>query len=129
MSKILLIEDDQLIRELYERQLNKAGFETTAIASGSEGLKAFENGIFDLVLLDIMLPDLSGIEILKEINNKNLTHKAPIVLLTNLANDSVIKDGMKLGIVGYLIKAQITPKDLIAEVNRFLTDKNLTPGQ
>lgn len=129
MSKILLIEDDQLIRDLYERQLIKEGFETTTTASGTDGLKKFEEGTFDLVLLDIMLPDISGIEILKEINNKNLIAKAPIVLLTNLANDSVIKDGMKLGIVGYLIKAQITPKDLIAEVKRFLTDKNLTPGQ
>jgi len=126
MDKILLIEDDEPIRFLYKRQLEGSGFSVDAKASGKEALQAYEKNVYSLVLLDIMLPDINGLDILNYLSRKNMIGKSPIVLLTNLAQENIIKEGFKLGAIGYIIKAQIIPKELVEEVKKFISDKNYT---
>lgn len=121
--KILLVEDDEFIRDLYKKELERAGLPTDACANGKEGLTAITQNVYDLILLDIMLPDMNGLDILKQVklnqNNKN----TKVVLLTNLGQDAVIKEAFALGAIGYLLKLSYTPDQVIVEVKNFLSGK------
>ena len=130
MKKILLIEDDAYIRSLYEDVLRHAGFEITAAVDGEDALsKASSVTGFDLVLLDIMLPKLTGMEVLKAFREDSSPMKnTPIYLLTNLGEDTVAKEAYKMGADGYLLKAKYLPKELIAEVNKFFVKNAGTSG-
>jgi two-component system alkaline phosphatase synthesis response regulator PhoP len=119
-TKILIVEDDLFIRELYERQLKLAGFIVDAAADGPEGLLKITSNKPDLLLLDIMLPKMNGLDLLKTIKTKDDTKNISVILLTNLGQDSVIKEGFNLGADGYLIKSAYTPDQIIEEVKKFL---------
>lgn len=119
-KKILLIEDEDFIRDLYKRQFEKAGFVVEGFGKGKDGLAAGLTNKYDLLLLDIMLPDINGIEILKQIKQNPSSKNLPVVMLTNLGQDSVIKEGFTLGAEGYLIKASFTPDQVVAEATNIL---------
>src|SRR3989338_6651810 len=104
-KKILLVEDEDFIRELYTRQLLKAGFSVKSTIDGQAGLEMLKNEVFDLVLLDIMLPGMNGLQLLREFKTHNPTSPMITILLTNLGQESVIKEGFELGAQAYLIKA------------------------
>lgn len=123
-KKILIIEDEQFIADLYSRQLTKAGYMVKTSNDGNQGLQVLSGEVFDLLLLDIMLPGLNGLEILKQWRAKNPNSQMPILLLTNLGQDTVIKEGFQLGAQGYLIKAAYTPDQVLAEVKKALEEKN-----
>jgi CheY-like chemotaxis protein len=119
-TNILLVEDDLFIRELYERQLTMAGYKVETAADGPEGLLKINAHKPDLLLLDIMLPKMNGLDLLKSIKTNETTKDVPVILLTNLGQDSVIKEGFNLGAEGYLIKSAYTPDQIIDEVKKFL---------
>lgn len=119
-KKILLIEDEDFIRDLYKRQFEKAGFVVDGFAKGKEGLVASTQTMYDLLLLDIMLPDINGMEILKQVKQNPVTKNLPVVMLTNLGQDSIIKEGFTLGAEGYLIKASFTPDQVVQEATNIL---------
>lgn len=123
-KKILLIDDDLFIRELYEEILKNEGYEVTVARDGKEGLdKIIANG-YDLILLDVMMPKLDGIGVISILEEKNLLKKkSPIVILTNLARDPVIKDMVKRGIHSVLIKAEINPDQFVAHIASILGKK------
>lgn len=122
-KKILLIEDDDFIREMYASELTKNGFEVSAFPNGEKGLDVLRMGQFDLVLLDIMLPGISGLEILKQLKQDPKTKQLKVVLLTNLGHETVIKQGFELGAIGYLIKSAYNPDQIINEVKDFIERK------
>jgi len=125
-QKILIIEDDFFVRDLYDRELTREGFAVSTAEDGPQGLlKAVEEKP-DLVLLDIMLPKMSGLDVLKTLKEKEETKNVPVVLLTNLGQDSVIREGFSLGAIGYLIKAAYTPTQIIEEVKKFLKENSKT---
>lgn len=119
-KKILLIEDDDLIRQLYADQLKAAGLEVFDYPNGQSGLAALKQAKYDLIILDIMLPDINGLEILKQIKKDSNLKSIPIVLLTNLGQDSIIKEGFKLGADAYFIKLAYNPDQIVAEVKNIL---------
>ena len=119
-KKILLIEDEDFIRELYVRQLTKAGFSVKSVPDGQLGLQALKNESFDLLLLDIMLPGMNGLQLLREFKTQNPTSKMITILLTNLGQEAVIKEGFELGAQAYLIKASYTPDQVVNEVKNAL---------
>lgn len=121
--KILIIEDDFFIRELYERQFEKEGYAITGAPDGPEGLLKANEIRPDLILLDIMLPKLNGLDLLRTLKSKPETKDIPVILLTNLGQESVIKEGFKIGAEGYLIKSAYTPSQIIEEVKEFLTKR------
>src|SRR5581483_2033554 len=125
--KILLIEDEDYIRDLYKRQLDQAGLSTDAFATGQEGLSAVAANHYDLILRDIMLPDTNGLQILKEVKQNPSTKATTVVLLTNLGQDVIIKEGFELGAEGYLIKASLTPNQIVQEVKNALAKKPTLP--
>lgn len=122
-KKILLVEDEKFIADLYARQLTNAGLTVTTAYDGISGFKFITTQQFDLVLLDIMLPGMNGLELLKEWKQKNPGSTLPVLLLTNLGQDAVIKEGFSLGAQGYLIKASYTPAQVVTEVQNALAGK------
>lgn len=120
-KKILLVEDEDFIRELYVRQLAKAGFLVKSTPDGQSGLEALKAESFDLLLLDIMLPGINGLQLLREFKTNNPTSPMITILLTNLGQEAVIKEGFELGAQAYLIKASYTPDQVVSEVQNALS--------
>ncbi len=123
-KRILIIEDDQDLRELYSEVLRDEGFEVFEAADGQAGLEKGKAGGYDLMLLDIMLPKIDGLQILKEVKGQASLSRIPIILLTNLGRESIIKEGFTLGAEGYIIKSEYTPDQIVAEVKKFLEAKS-----
>ena len=126
--RLIIIEDEEPIRELYKRQLTLAGMQTDGFANGKEGLEAISKTQYNLLLLDIMLTDMNGLEILKQIKANPQTKDLPVLLLTNLGQDAVIKEGFQLGAEGYMIKAAYTPDQIVQEVKNILQRTQQTPA-
>ena len=121
-KKLLVVEDEAFLRDLYIEILSDEGFEIDSAADGQEGLAKIQQGGYDLVLLDIVLPKMDGIEVLKALK-KNPSEKpnGPIVMLTNLGQEAVISEGVALGVRGHIIKSDYTPDQLIHEVKELLS--------
>lgn len=115
-KKVLLVEDETFIADIYARELTKAGFQVKVANDGLTGFQDLQTETFDILLLDIMLPGMHGLEILRQWRIKFPNSQMPVILLTNLGQDEVIKEGFNLGAKGYLIKASYTPKQVVAEV-------------
>lgn len=118
--KVLIIEDDYFIRDLYQRQLQKEGYTVDTAPDGAEGLVQASNLKPDLILLDIMLPKLNGLDLLRTLRSKDETKNIPVLLLTNLGQESVMKEGFQLGAEGYLIKTSYTPSQVVDEIKKIL---------
>lgn len=123
-KKLLIIEDEQDIRELYAEILREEGYEVSEAWNGEVGLREALSGKFDIVLLDIMLPKIDGLHILKEIKKKPELAKIPVVLLTNLGADAVIKEAFALGAESYVIKSEYTPDQVVNEVKKVFGNEN-----
>ncbi len=125
MSKILCIEDDHFIADIYVRSLKKAGHDVTVIANGSEALAAAKQEVFDIILLDLMLPDKSGVEILEELrgkDNKALPH-TKIIITTNFEEQAEDRAKLESMADGYLIKADVTPSMLVELIEQIESQK------
>lgn len=120
-KKILLIEDDHFINQLYMRILEQAGYKMTLASDGLEGVKLADK-TFSLILLDIMLPKIDGIKVLQKLKENPETKKIPVVLLTNLGQESVVKSAFEIGAQGYLLKMSVTPYQLVDKIKPFLQD-------
>lgn len=127
-KKILLVEDEDFIRELYVRQLTKAGFAVKSAVDGQSGLNVLKTEQFDLLLLDIMLPGMNGLQLLREFKTNYPNSPMITILLTNLGQEAVIKEGFELGAQAYLIKASYTPDQVVTEVKNALFGGQPTPS-
>ncbi len=124
MKKILLVEDDHYIQDIYHRVFSNAGYEITLAKDGEAGVNMAKSNIYDVILLDIMMPKMNGIEVLKILRAPGSPAiKTPIFLLTNLGQDNIIKECFGLGADGFFIKAQMEATDIIAELVKFFEDQ------
>ena len=105
---VLIIEDDKFLLKLYSDKLRRAKFKVIKAVSGEEGLTKIINMKPDLVVLDLVLPGVSGFDILNDIKLRAKTKNIPVVILTNLGQESDIKKGLELGAVDYLVKANFS---------------------
>lgn len=122
IKTILCIEDDLFIGEMYARSLRKAGYEVTLMTSGNAGLNAAVTNTYDLILLDILLPEKHGTEILQTLRgDKDLVPNSRILVLTNFSQDDESRLAMQNKADGYLIKADITPRKLIEIIESLQT--------
>jgi len=117
--KILCIEDELFIGELYARALTKAGYEVTVIGDGNEALKAAQTDDYDIILLDLMIPNITGIEILRILRDPAHAPliKAKIIITTNLEQREDVRADIEHQADGYLVKAELTPHELVDFVN------------
>lgn len=120
-KKILIVDDDAYLRDLYEEVLKEAGYEVITAVDGEEGAGKLQAGGFDLTLLDVMMPKLDGLGVLKKLQETPpAIPNGPVLLLTNLAQDPIITEATQLGAKSYIIKADITPDQLIEKVKEYL---------
>lgn len=121
MPKILLVEDDPLIAEIYVKKFESADFEVVNVMTGKAVLKAVEEGRYDLVLLDLVIPEMGGMEVLKELRtNAKYPPDLKIVVFSNLSDPEDRKRAVDLGANGFIQKTEYTPSKLILEVERLL---------
>ena len=120
-EKIILIEDDVFIHALYTETLKSAVYNVVSALDGQAGLELIKkNTDAKLILLDIMLPKLNGIDVLREIKKDPTTKNMSVIILTNLSDDAIIKDALKLGANAYLVKVDYTPQQVIEMVNQYI---------
>ena len=119
--KILIVEDDQFLREFYQELLQGEGYTVDIAPDGEEGLKKIQENEYNLVMLDIMMPKLDGLQVLRELKiHPPKSGKVAIVILTNLGQDTVIKQCFELGAEGYLIKSALNPDQVLQEIHSYL---------
>ena len=116
---ILCIEDEHFISELYERALTKSGYKVTVEADGNKALVIAQTNQFDIILLDLMVPNLTGIEILRILRDPARVPpiKAKIIIITNLEQRQDVRADIEKQADGYLVKADLTPHELANFVN------------
>lgn len=120
-KKILVVEDDEFLREIYLEILRDANYSVDSAIDGEEAHTKIKAGGYDLVLLDILLPKMDGLEVMEKIKvDPEAKPNKALVFLTNLDNDEQIKEALRLG-DGYLIKSQLTPENLLKEIEVYLS--------
>lgn len=117
---VLLIEDETVIAEMYEMRLKKAGFAVTLAGNGAWGLKLAKKEKYDIIVMDMTMPAMNGCDMLKHIKKDSLNHEIPVIVLSNSAQDNDIAEAKRCGATDYLLKSQITPVKLIAEIKKVL---------
>lgn len=120
-KRVLIVEDDQFLREFYEELLVSEGMKVETAAEGETAASKMHEGGFDLILLDIMLPKKDGLTILREVKvNPPLKANGPIVVLTNIGQDAIIKNCFEAGAAGYMIKSALNPDQVLQEIHNYL---------
>lgn len=114
-KKILVIEDEHFIGELYSRALTRAGYNVTIVVDGARGLQEAQTDKYDVILLDLMVPNLTGIEILRKLHDPAQTPKihSKVIITTNLEQREKIRADIESQADGYLVKAEVTPRELV----------------
>ncbi len=130
MKKILIAEDDFFIRDVYKEIFETNDYEVQSAFDGENALTKIKSQPFDMILMDIMMPKLKGIEVLAQTRSQeNPNKRTPAFFITNVREQNIINEAFKMGIDGYIIKSQFTPQQIVDEINKFLTDKeNILPG-
>lgn len=123
MQNILLIEDDRFLIDIYTTKLKESGFSVEVVSDGELALSKIKEKNPDLVILDIVLPHLDGWEILRQIKSDPKLKKMKIIILSNLGQKEEVEKGTDLGAVKYLIKANYTPSEVVAEVKQLLNEE------
>jgi DNA-binding response OmpR family regulator len=118
--KVLLVEDEKMLAEMYSTKFAMEGYEVTKAFDGAEGLVQARKAKPDIILLDIIMPKLDGFAVLKELKADPKLKDVPVVLLTNLGQDDDVTKGKKLGATDYFVKADHTPAEVVGKVKQTL---------
>ena len=119
-NKILLVEDDEFLSRAYSDGLSRAGLEVDVARDGGEAMEKVKEEKQDLILLDLVMPTKNGFEVLEELRMDDDLKKIPVMILTNLGQDSDIEKGKNLGAIDYLIKTDLSMKEVIEKVKYHL---------
>ena len=115
---ILLVEDDTMISSMYGTKFEQSNFEVLMANNGADGLELALANKPDLILLDIIMPQLDGFTVLEKLKADPKTKNIPVILLTNLGTEEDIKKGQELGAKDYLVKANLTPAEVLDKVKK-----------
>lgn len=120
MAKILIVEDDPFLIKMYIKKLQIEGFEVESAEDGMTGLAKIKSIRPDLVIMDVMLPKMNGIEALEKSKADPETKNIPILVLTNLSTSQDAEIAVKKGAVGYMVKSDYTPSQVISRIKQIL---------
>jgi len=120
MAKILIVEDEKLLNEAYEMVLKKEGHDVSTALNGEEALQIFESHKPDLILLDLRMPKMDGVEFLKKLETKDKDPDLSIIVFSNYDEQKEIDEAFKHGATRYILKAWSSPKELVKVVNETL---------
>lgn len=118
--KLLFIEDDPFLSDLYKDQLERAGNTVVQAFEPSEGLKIISDEKPDLVILDLIMPKFSGMEILRQIKSDPRLKETKVVVFSNIRDEKIIQEARGLGAAGYIIKTTVTPDQIFEEIKKYL---------
>jgi CheY-like chemotaxis protein len=120
-ATVLLVDDDPVVATMYGLGLERAGYKVVVANDGHTGLELVSKAKPDLILLDIRMPVLDGIEVLKRLAADGVTQRTPVVMLSNSKEAGVMERAISLGAKEYLVKLEITPREVAAVVGRWLS--------
>lgn len=120
MTKIAIIEDDTVINQMYRMKFEADGFEVQVADNGKSGVSMVESFAPDLILLDIQMPEMTGDEALAKIRSQPWGARIPVIILTNTGVEESPKSLKDLGVHSYLVKAELTPSQVVANVKQAL---------
>lgn len=120
MIKIAIVEDDPVISQMYRMKFESDGFEVQVAENGRDGVVLAESMMPDMILLDMQMPEMNGGEALTEIRKHDWGKTVPVIVLTNLGEEEAPKNLHALGIYGYIVKADLTPRQVVERVKEAL---------
>ncbi len=121
MAKILIIEDDPLMSRMYKKIFEFEKYEVETATDGEEGLKKASLSKPTLILLDIMMPKMNGIQVLEKLKADPSLKKIPVIILTNLSGQTDAETALKLGAVKYIVKSEYKPEEVVKTVKGVLS--------
>lgn len=124
-KKILLVDDDVYIRDLYAEVLKDEQYDVFIAADGEEALSMIGQNPFDLILLDVMMPKVDGIQVLTKVKSDEKTKSTPVIMLTNFGQEDLIKQAVTAGSTDYLLKYNITPGEMTNKVKLILNPEKV----
>lgn len=120
---ILIIEDDPYILKMYKLKLELEGFRVDTAVNGKIGVEKFGQESPDLILLDILMPEMDGFEVLEHLKNSKETKNIPVLVLSNLDKEDHINKAMNFGVQGFIIKSQYTPSQVVETIRGVIQGK------
>ena len=118
--KIMIVEDDSFVMDIYQTKLSQEGYTVLPAENGAQAIKELEKEIPDLVLLDIIMPYVDGLQVLKKMKADEKLKNVPVILLTNLSQKENINEGLGLGAEDYLIKSHFTPSEVLEKIKKYI---------
>jgi len=119
-KKILIVEDDEFLLSMYSTKFEIEGYEVIMASDGEMGYDKAQKEKPGIILLDIMLPNMDGFDVLKKLKANRETNAIPVILLTNLSQKQDVEQGLSLGADDYLVKAHFMPSEVVDKINRLL---------
>lgn len=129
MAKILIIEDDPLIIKIYMTRLLADGYQVLSADNGEDGLQKAQKEMPDLVVLDIMMPKMDGFGVLEKLRTDEKMKQMPILVYSNLAAEEEVARAKKLGATEFIVKANISPTEMVAKIKQYLEGARETLGK
>jgi CheY-like chemotaxis protein len=120
---VIIIEDERLLGTLLRQRIERAGFRSTLFTNGQDALNFLRTENADIILLDIIMPQISGFEFMETLMSHPEYHKPPVVFISNLGQQSDIERGEALGAVGYFVKAKVSMDEIVQNIEKFLSVK------
>lgn len=119
--RVLIVDDDAALLTVYQTALSSEGYDVITAPDGQTGLNRAKVDKPDLILLDQVLPDIQGNEVLKTLKQDDETHDIPVAMLSNFGQHELIQEAINSGALDYILKYQVEPKDVIAKIKEFST--------
>ncbi|MDD3678814.1 MAG: response regulator [Patescibacteria group bacterium] len=123
-GKILIVEDDRYISKMYQLKLSLEGYDVQVAENGKDGVDKVKEFIPNIILLDILMPELDGFEVLKIIKSDDVTKDIPVLIMSNLGQEDHVEKGMKLGAIGYIVKSQYTPSKVVEKIKSVINGES-----
>lgn len=121
MTKILLVDDDPLLVRMYQTKLQNDGYEVVTAGNGEEALNRVEESKPDLILLDVMMPKMDGLQVLGKLKDNLDTKSIPVIMLSNVSSsDADSQKGLEMGATAYMVKSDYLPKEVVQKVKEIL---------
>ncbi len=124
--KILLVDDDAFLRDMYAMKFGELGHTIDAADTGESAIAKLTGGTYDVILMDMIMPGMNGIELLKQIKSAKIGGAPACIMLSNQSEEADIRASLDAGASGYIVKAKLIPSEVVAEVLRIVSTNNNT---
>lgn len=121
-KKVLIIEDDTFLHELCKKKFMHAGYGVVSAFAGHDGLNKIKKEQPALILLDLLLPEMDGLDLLQQLKNNPTTAQIPVIIMSNYSDRERVQKGIDLGAKDYIIKAHFTPEDIVKKAKSVMEE-------